>query len=512
MFNILIESDDAKIQEIEKSNRQGVLATLKGEFQPFDTVGRNGRLYSEDLWENVLSDSLVREAIERGVLFGEIDHPTDRYDIRLSNISHVVTDLRVDKERKIIEGVLDVLDTPQGNILYTLIKRGCKLGVSSRGLGETRRVPEGHEVVNPKNYKFITFDVVSRPSFDSSVPEVMENVPDYSSILENAIKNCSVSDIDILKGKVEDSGVKLLIESRELELMGSEEKIEESSSREEVIEENTDLKNLMEERDFLQQNLSNEKEKNRKVKELLEKEKDERRQVVEAFETERLVLAERVNKLNEKIAEMNGIFDHRIMRKENTKLFYQKRCEGLIEQVDEVSDKLADVKESNAELEKEVKRLKRELKVKIQEVSELSKKPKISEKQGSLVEAQQKKKILQLESEKEGLESRIGRLEGEVKSYVDELSRKDILITSLTENLVQMKKVHVEQPVQREQAAPVVSDKVLQIEQMRNSQIEKSFDGFGFEMDGVAMKTPVKEGMEFSNWKTYMKKISGGLK
>lgn len=48
---------------------------------------------------------------------------------------------------------LDILDTPNGRILYTLAKYGYKLGISSRGNGETYEDGDGTEIVDEDTYK-----------------------------------------------------------------------------------------------------------------------------------------------------------------------------------------------------------------------------------------------------------------------------------------------------------------------------------------------------------------------
>ena len=59
-------------------------------------------------------------------------------------------------------GTLEVLDTPNGNILKSLVKSGVKIGISSRGVGSTRTV-EGHQQVQD-DFQLICWDIVSEPS------------------------------------------------------------------------------------------------------------------------------------------------------------------------------------------------------------------------------------------------------------------------------------------------------------------------------------------------------------
>jgi hypothetical protein len=59
-------------------------------------------------------------------------------------------------------GKIEVLNTPSGMILKELVKSGCKLGISSRGLGSVKQ-QGGHTLVED-DFQLICFDMVSEPS------------------------------------------------------------------------------------------------------------------------------------------------------------------------------------------------------------------------------------------------------------------------------------------------------------------------------------------------------------
>ncbi len=61
-----------------------------------------------------------------------------------------------------VMGKIKVLDTPSGQILKSLVKSGVKLGISSRGLGSTRR--EGGKTIVEDDFQLICFDFVQEPS------------------------------------------------------------------------------------------------------------------------------------------------------------------------------------------------------------------------------------------------------------------------------------------------------------------------------------------------------------
>lgn len=131
---------------------------FRGKFQEANAVNKNKRMYPyEVLAGNV--DKLEETIGARG-LYGELDHPTDSI-IHLANTSHVVTKLWW--EGNTLMGEADILPTPSGLILKKLIESGCRIGISSRGVGNGQTNNEGVLVIG-ESYKLITFDAVADPS------------------------------------------------------------------------------------------------------------------------------------------------------------------------------------------------------------------------------------------------------------------------------------------------------------------------------------------------------------
>ena len=59
-------------------------------------------------------------------------------------------------------GSVELLDTPAGKILQSLVESGVTLGISSRGVGSTKRSGD-HQVVQD-DFQLICWDFVSEPS------------------------------------------------------------------------------------------------------------------------------------------------------------------------------------------------------------------------------------------------------------------------------------------------------------------------------------------------------------
>lgn len=130
---------------------------MKGILQKADTLNQNGRVYPE-----VILDREVRnyqKFIRENRALGECDHP-DSSVVELKNVSHIVREAYMDGG--VCYGVVELLDTPAGKILQSLVESGVTLGISSRGVGSTRRQGD-HDVVQD-DFQLICWDFVSEPS------------------------------------------------------------------------------------------------------------------------------------------------------------------------------------------------------------------------------------------------------------------------------------------------------------------------------------------------------------
>lgn len=149
-----------------KPKRQGVLKTIKGIVADCK-LNRNGRIYPRKLWENVINSDYVKELLASKTLFGETDHPAERLEMSLQEVSHCISDIHLEGDDVI--ATIDILDTPNGNLVSKLLEYGSKIGVSSRGAGDVGE----DNVVDPDTYTFVGFDLVARPSCAAAVPNLI---------------------------------------------------------------------------------------------------------------------------------------------------------------------------------------------------------------------------------------------------------------------------------------------------------------------------------------------------
>jgi len=141
------------------------LTRFRGKFQEAEAVNKNKRMYPYAvLDENVKK---LKPVVEARGLVGELDHPADSI-IHFEKCSHIITKLWWEGNSLMGEG--EILNTPHGKILKSLLNDGVRIGISSRGVGNGRNDENGILVIG-ESYKLITFDAVADPSTYSAFQE-----------------------------------------------------------------------------------------------------------------------------------------------------------------------------------------------------------------------------------------------------------------------------------------------------------------------------------------------------
>ena len=147
--------DKALVKEAKEKNLPIV---LQGVLQRADAKNQNGRIYPRPILEREITN--YQKAVAEGRAVGEADHP-DQSVVSLKNVSHVVREIGWNGDD--VVGKVEILNTPSGQILKSLMESGIRLGISSRGVGEVRQDESGNDVVD-ESFVLICFDVVSEPS------------------------------------------------------------------------------------------------------------------------------------------------------------------------------------------------------------------------------------------------------------------------------------------------------------------------------------------------------------
>jgi hypothetical protein len=140
----------------EQRDQQGKLM-LKGIIQRANTLNQNGRIYPLSILQREVQN--YQKLIQENRALGECDHPESSV-VELKNVSHIVREARMQGDN--VYGVIEILDTPSGKIIQSLVESGITLGISSRGVGSTKR--QGDNQIVQDDFQLICFDMVSEPS------------------------------------------------------------------------------------------------------------------------------------------------------------------------------------------------------------------------------------------------------------------------------------------------------------------------------------------------------------
>lgn len=215
-------------EEVEPTEpkRKGILKTIKGIVADCK-LNRNGRIYPRQLWQNVINSDYVQELLASKTLFGETDHPADRLEMSLQEVSHCISDIKLEGDNVI--ATIDILDTPNGNLISRLLDYGSKIGVSSRGAGDVGE----DNVVDPDTYTFVGFDLVARPSCAAAVPDLITE--SVKPLTESEIANV-LKDYKNLNNTIED-----LSKSSYTYICEGEEKVVKSNVINELIKQNNQI-------------------------------------------------------------------------------------------------------------------------------------------------------------------------------------------------------------------------------------------------------------------------------
>ncbi len=142
----------------ESRDKNGGKLMLQGVIQRAEMKNQNKRIYPKDILTREIEN--YQKAVRENRALGELDHP-ESSTVSLKNVSHVIREMWWDGDT--VNGRIEVLPTPQGKILESIIDSGVTIGISSRGVGSTEKTNEGADRVQ-SDFQLICFDIVSEPS------------------------------------------------------------------------------------------------------------------------------------------------------------------------------------------------------------------------------------------------------------------------------------------------------------------------------------------------------------
>ena len=173
-YEVFDNTPDMIKESRDKNNGKVV---MKGILQKADTLNQNGRIYPMAVLEREIRN--YQKFIAENRALGELDHP-DSSVVNLKNVSHVIKEAHL--EKGVVYGTVELLDTPSGKILQSLVESGVKLGISSRGVGSVKKQGDYHVVQD--DFQLICWDYVSEPSTPGAFM-----LPEGRTINSNELRN-----------------------------------------------------------------------------------------------------------------------------------------------------------------------------------------------------------------------------------------------------------------------------------------------------------------------------------
>lgn len=177
ILNDLYVPDYIRLYEATNvSKKKNVLNTYECSYMKFEDENENGRFYPREIGtKRILSKQVVDKLKNGKGLLGEINHPDERFSIDMDYVSICTTDLWYEESKNELWGRFDVLDTPRGRIVNTLLEYGYPVGISARAMGSSKNTRRGKEI-DVDSYMFKTFDTVVDPGFATSRVDVNEHL------------------------------------------------------------------------------------------------------------------------------------------------------------------------------------------------------------------------------------------------------------------------------------------------------------------------------------------------
>lgn len=163
------------IKESREKNNGKIV--MKGILQKSETLNQNGRIYPRAILEREVRN--YQKFIKENRALGECDHP-DSSVVELKKVSHIIREAWM--EGDICYGTVELLETPMGKILQSLVESGVTLGISSRGVGSTKR--DGDAQVVQEDFQLICWDFVAEPSTPGAFM-----MAEGKNITQNDLKN-----------------------------------------------------------------------------------------------------------------------------------------------------------------------------------------------------------------------------------------------------------------------------------------------------------------------------------
>jgi hypothetical protein len=185
--NLIIEQSLFSEAQVVKTTP--TKAVFRCPIQTVDEVNQNHRMYPSPVLKEGMGSCQGR--MKRRAFYSELDHPLPtgnqqvdgirQTTVSLEKVSHIIKDYEFRGNHLV--GEMETTSTPNGGILFGLLKDQTGVGFSMRGLAELERLQDHNVVKAPLT--IIAFDAVSMPSHRSAVVDFNEMKFEQDMLFEN---------------------------------------------------------------------------------------------------------------------------------------------------------------------------------------------------------------------------------------------------------------------------------------------------------------------------------------
>jgi hypothetical protein len=164
--------------------------------QKYGVKNKNGRIYPKEILIPQVGE--YQKQVDMVSAVSEADHP-DSSIVSLGNISHLIRKMwwGTGEDENVLYGQLEIITSTSymnngvgwmiGDKIIEYLKRGIKLGISSRGVGSLEEI--GGENIVQDDFELICFDLVASPSTPGAFLFPDRNEMDIASGMGEQIKS-----------------------------------------------------------------------------------------------------------------------------------------------------------------------------------------------------------------------------------------------------------------------------------------------------------------------------------
>ncbi len=203
--NMLTESEGVTVLNVLAEGKDNGTLIVEGKVGMCGIPTANKRLYERRLMEREVKR--LQEKIERRAAFAAVDHPGDGKS-RLRDAGAICIGLKVEASGAVWAKYEIVEESSGGKDLAAFLRRGCAIGMSSRGLGSTRMSAEGHHVVG-EDFKLHGFDFVADPACRDAYPTLVSEDIDPDTVSENELRVRFPSLVESIETRARQTGVEV---------------------------------------------------------------------------------------------------------------------------------------------------------------------------------------------------------------------------------------------------------------------------------------------------------------